>query len=71
FDYASEGWIWPYDPDAPTNRHLETPLDDKTFRTLIDFFLISPNVELLKIKTINNGFDFSDHQPVVMQVRLR
>lgn len=71
FDYASEGWLWPYDPDVPTNRHLETPLDENTFRTVIDFYLISPNVELLKIKTINTNFEYSDHQPVLMQVRVR
>lgn len=71
FDYASEGWIWPYDPDVPTNRHLETPFDENTFRTLIDFYLISPNVELIKIKTIDTKFEFSDHQPVLMQVKLK
>lgn len=71
FDYASEGWIWPYDPDVPTNRHLETPLDENTFRTIIDFYLISPNIELQKIKTMNMGFDYSDHQPVLMQVKLK
>lgn len=71
FDYASEGWLWAYDPDVPTNRHLETPLDENTFRTVIDFFLISPNIELKKIKTVNTDFAYSDHQPVLMQVRLR
>lgn len=71
FDYASEGWLWPYDPDVPTNRHLETPLDENTFRTVIDFFLISPNIELQRIKTIDTGFSFSDHQPVLMQVKLK
>jgi len=71
FDYASEGWLWPYDPDVPTNRHLETPLDENTFRTIIDFYLISPNIELQKIKTIDMGFDYSDHQPVLMQVKLK
>ena len=70
FDYTPENWIWAYDPDVPTNRHLETPLDENTFRTVIDFFLISPNIKLLKINTIDTKFEYSDHQPVKMQVEL-
>lgn len=70
FDYTPENWLWAYDPDVPTNRHLETPLDENTFRTVIDFFLISPNIKLLKINTIDTKFEYSDHQPVKMQVEL-
>lgn len=71
FDYTPENWLWAYDPDVPTNRHLEAPLNDKTFKTVIDFYLLSPNIELQKIKTINTNFEFSDHQPVLMQVKLK
>lgn len=70
FDYTPENWIWAYDPDVPTNRHLETPLDENTFRTIIDFFLISPNIKLLKINTIDTKFEYSDHQPVKMSIQL-
>jgi endonuclease/exonuclease/phosphatase family metal-dependent hydrolase len=71
FDLLPDGWLWCYDPDVPTNRHVETPLDDKTFKTLIDYYLISPNIELLYVKTIHMNFEYSDHQPVLMQVRLK
>lgn len=71
FDYISDGWIWAYDPDVPTNRHVETALDENTFKTIIVFFLLSPNVELITVKAIDMNFEYSDHQPVVMKVRLK
>lgn len=70
FDYLPEGWLWCYDPYHPTNRDVSTPLDVYTFKTIIDFYLISPNIRLLNIHAIDNGFDFSDHQPVVMKIVL-
>ncbi len=70
FGLLPDGWIWCYDPTTPTNRHLDTPLDDNTFKTLIDFYVISPNIKVKKVKTINNGFDFSDHQPVLLTIEL-
>jgi endonuclease/exonuclease/phosphatase family metal-dependent hydrolase len=71
FDYLPSDWLWAYDPDITTNRKLTTAYNPaKTFATIIDFYLISPNIELLRIKGIDQGFEFSDHQPVFMKVRL-
>lgn len=70
FDYFPEDWLWAYDPYTPTNRHVEKPLDENTFKTLIDFYLLSPNIQLIKIKTQNLNFENSDHQPVLMSVKM-
>ncbi len=70
FDYVPQEWLWAYDPDVPTNRHLEAPLDDNTFKTIIDFYLLSPNIKLINVKTLQLGFEYSDHHPVLMQVKL-
>lgn len=71
-DYLPEGWTWAYDPKVPTNRKMTTVYDEKeSFRTLIDFYLLSPNVELKVVKGIHQNFEFSDHQPVFMKVRLK
>ncbi len=65
------GWKWIYDPSQPTNRNVNNPYSQgETLTTLIDFFLVSPNVEVLEIKTIPVDFEFTDHQPVFMKVRL-
>ncbi len=68
-DYLPDDWQWIYDPTTPTNRKARTPYDpEKSFTTLIDFFLISPNLKALEVKGINQDFRFSDHQPVWMKV---
>ncbi|PSR11035.1 MAG: hypothetical protein DA408_07070 [Bacteroidetes bacterium] len=70
-DFLPEGWQWIYDPTIPTNRKLRsTYLPGKTFTTVIDFFLISPNIKAVKVKTIDQQFRFSDHQPVYMEIEL-
>jgi endonuclease/exonuclease/phosphatase family metal-dependent hydrolase len=66
-----EGWKWIYDPALPTNRDVNEPyVKGITPATIIDYFLVSPNVEVLEIKTIPTDFAFTDHQPVYMKVRL-
>lgn len=71
-DYLPAGWRWAYDQSVPTNRKLtNTYKKGETFTTLIDFYLVSPNVEVLEVKGIDQDFQFSDHQPVMMKVKLR
>ncbi|MFT6938235.1 MAG: endonuclease/exonuclease/phosphatase family metal-dependent hydrolase [Saprospiraceae bacterium] len=70
-DYLPKDWVWAYDPLMPTNRKSsEIYSAGETFTTLIDFFLISPNLSVKKIKTINQRFEFSDHQPVYIELNL-
>ncbi len=67
----SEDWVWAYDATLPTNRHVDAPYQPgQTFVTLIDYFLLSPNLKLRKVKTLDQGFRASDHQPVWVQVEL-
>lgn len=71
-DFLPADWTWVYDPTQPTNRKLyEVYRPGETFTTLIDFFLISPNVRVRKVKTISQDFQYSDHQPVWMEVELK
>lgn len=69
--WLPQGWQFCYDNSQPTNRDLDKPLNDETFKTIIDYYLISPNIELQSVKTIDLGFDFSDHQPVLLNIRLK
>jgi endonuclease/exonuclease/phosphatase family metal-dependent hydrolase len=43
----------------------------QTQTQVIDFFLCGPNIELQEINVINLDFKFSDHQPVLMTVKLK
>lgn len=70
-EYLPEDWRWVYDPMMPTNRKLtEVYKTGETFTTLIDFFLISPNLTVEKVKGMNQDFKYSDHQPVYVELKL-
>lgn len=65
-------WRWIFDSKTPTNRKNDKPFDtEKTFVTLIDFYLVSPNIEVTSCKGISNNFEFSDHQPVAITFKLK
>ncbi len=67
-----DGWQWAFDSATPSNRFLDEPYQKgRTKTTILDYFLLSPNIRLINIKTIDLGFEFSDHNPVKMSVELR
>ena len=64
-------WKWVFDSTKPTNRYLnESYIPGKTFSSLIDLFLVSPNVEVVKSDTFGLNFRNSDHNPILMDFRL-
>lgn len=70
-DYPAPDWIWAYDSSLPTNRRVKTPYDQgTTLTTIIDCFLLSPNLQLMEVATLDLGFKHSDHQAVQVNVKL-
>lgn len=70
--YMPKDWQWVYESRAKTNRSVEKPFSEEQSQTwLIDYFLTSPNVEVLNSKTIDLNFKNSDHNPVWITVRLK
>ncbi len=66
------GWKYATDNTTPSNRKNNHAFDPKTtYTTVIDYFFVSPNIELLEVKGINAGFAYSDHNPVGMKIKLR
>jgi endonuclease/exonuclease/phosphatase family metal-dependent hydrolase len=66
-----DGWSWVADPSTPTNRKLDKVYDFATsYTSVIDHFLVSPNVSVVKVETHDTKFEFSDHQPVELQIAL-
>lgn len=66
------GWTYAYDPEIPSNRFLNSSyVRGTTITSTIDFFLLSPNVELIEVSTGDLGFRHSDHQPVMVRLKLR
>lgn len=71
-NFPAPGWVWAYDASTPTNRKLnEVYTEGRTGIDVIDFFLLSPNVELTEVKGDNLRFKDSDHQPVRIKIRLK
>lgn len=72
-DSLPEGFSFAFDASTPTCRSLDRPYDpdDPDFRLyVIDGFILSPNVELRSVQTLDEGFANTDHNPVSLSVRL-
>lgn len=71
-DFFPDDWQYAYDPTVPTNRKARDPyVPGQTFETLIDFFLVSPNLTIRAVKGLPQGFQYSDHQPVWVELGLQ
>lgn len=71
-DAAPDGWRFVFDPNTPTVRTLHKPyLPNDNFVTIIDGFLISPNIEVEAVTTYDLGFENSDHNPVLGTFRAK
>jgi endonuclease/exonuclease/phosphatase family metal-dependent hydrolase len=66
-NFLPKGWRWVYDSSYPTNRGLDKPYTADSYITVIDFFLVSPNIEPLQVETIPLNFINSDHEPVFVR----
>ncbi len=61
-----------YDTKVNTVRSLNAPyIKGENFETVIDGFLISPNIDTVDVKTLDFGFEFTDHNPVKATFRLK
>ena len=71
-DYPDQGWTVVYDARLPTNRDLAAPyLRDSSFVSVIDYFVISPGLQAVRARTINQDFAWSDHHPVYVELAWR
>ncbi len=72
-DELPAGWGIVFDDTTPSCRLLNQPYDpddEATQHYLIDGFLVSPNVRPEVVTTLDEGFVYSDHNPVRLQVTL-
>jgi len=70
-DFMPPGWNYAFDPGVGTNRTSGAPYDEfRTRKKVIDFFLVSPNLLVRGVKTVDQKFRYSDHQPVYVDLEL-
>jgi endonuclease/exonuclease/phosphatase family metal-dependent hydrolase len=43
----------------------------KSFVTLIDGYILSPNIKAESVHVVSTGFQYSDHNPVVLKFQLK
>ncbi|MEI6579985.1 MAG: endonuclease/exonuclease/phosphatase family protein, partial [Eubacteriales bacterium] len=64
-DYADKQLV-------PTSRNCDIAyIKGETYVVIIDGFFISSNVELVKVQNMDTQFAFSDHNPVLLQFKLK
>lgn len=72
-DMLQTGWKYCTDDSTPSSRLLNEPYDPESENTqyyVIDGFICSPNVLVEDVLTIDTGFEYSDHNPVVAKFTL-
>lgn len=68
-----EGWQFACDLSVPSCRLLNHPYDPDRLGNqfyVIDGFLLSPNVRLDSVETLDRQFQYTDHNPVLARVTL-
>lgn len=65
-----DGWRFACDTDTATCRLLDQPYSAACQKYVIDGFILSPNVQLDAVTTVDLDFEHSDHNPVKLQITL-
>ena len=65
-----EGWQFAYDTQNATCRLLDQPYNENCQLYVIDGFILSPNVQLDGVQTVDLDFENSDHNPVRLEITL-
>ena len=70
-----DGWQFAMDNTVPTCRSLDRPLagaDRENFQFyMIDGFIVSDNIRIDSLQTLDYGFAWTDHNPVQIKVTLQ
>ncbi len=70
--FLPKDWKWVYDRSEYTNRELNMPFDeDLNKKASIDYFIISPNVEVIEKHVYPLNFENSDHNPVYLKFKIK
>ena len=55
----------------PTCRNCDIPYKEGNFTIIVDGFLVTDNVETVSVENVKTGFVYSDHNPVVLEFKLK
>lgn len=70
--FKPAGFQWAVDKNTPSVRTVDVAYQEGVnFRAVIDGFLVSPNVEIIKVEGHDLKHEHSDHNPVTAQFKLK
>ena len=72
-DFLPDDYSFAIDITKPTCRLLNRPYDKTSPNTqyyIIDGFIVSSNIKINKVETIDQDFLYSDHNPVSLSLQL-
>lgn len=72
--FDTQKWTYVFDQNAPSVKVNNLPYlgnEDKVFTYVVDGFIVSKNIEVSEVKSINTNFKYSDHRPVKMTFKLK
>ncbi|WP_203364024.1 endonuclease/exonuclease/phosphatase family protein [Bacillus sp. REN10] len=71
-NFNEGGFQWAVDPNVWTVRDdVKKYVEGENFVTIIDGFIVSPNVEIVSVQGHDLKFEHSDHNPVSATLRLK
>jgi len=69
--WTPDGWQWAYDRSTPSLRATDKPyVAGENFITVVDGFLVSPEIQVRLVHTEDLGFEHTDHHPVRLEAGL-
>lgn len=72
--FTSNDFQFAYDLNTPTCRLLHQPYDlehpENNQYYVIDGFIVSDNIDIVHVETLDENFIYSDHNPVLLEIRL-
>ncbi|NLG82404.1 MAG: endonuclease [Bacilli bacterium] len=72
-DFLPSEYSFAIDKNNPTCRLLNEPYDKNSPNTqyyIIDGFIVSNNIRINRVETINHDFEYSDYNPVILSIQL-
>lgn len=73
-DLIPEGFIKCNEYDegmVPTTRNTDIPYSEESFVAVLDGFFVSDNIEYTYVQNMDMGFQYTDHNPVVLKFILK
>lgn len=71
-DFAPSDFKWAADGLVPSNRTVDIPYKEGVnFLSVIDGYLVSPNIEIKSVNGYSLKFEYTDHNPVLVKLILK